>query len=139
MTVTGPLAVSLVLFTVGTEYGADVAFAGIVTILAPVVVDPRNPLWYGTSATVRFTTRFAFGAGLAVTVKDAAVPSVTGEVPAEIVITGCDCAAAGPGNAAANARESARNRTARGRSVRLTPATATPASRPNDPRPLLAR
>ena len=40
------------------------------------------------SDTVRFTVRAALGAALAVSVKDAAVPSVTGEVPAAMVMVG---------------------------------------------------
>ena len=41
-----------------------------------------------SSETVRLTSRFAVGAGFAFIVKLAAVPSVTGDVPAEIVTSG---------------------------------------------------
>ena len=43
---------------------------------------------FGASATLRFTVRFAAGAGTALTVKLAPAPSVTGDVPGTIVTTG---------------------------------------------------
>ena len=57
----------------------------IVTILAPSFPAATKSL-PAASDTVRFTVRLALGAGLAVTVNSAAVPSVTGDVPAAMVI-----------------------------------------------------
>ena len=87
VTVTSPSGSSVVSAVVGTEWVAVVVLAVIVTVLAPSSPDAKKSLPVA-SATVRFTVRSALGAESAVTVKVAAVPSVTGEVPAAIVIAG---------------------------------------------------
>ena len=59
----------------------------IVTVLAPSFPAATKSL-PAASDTVRFTVRLALGAGFAVTVNCAAVPSVTGDVPGAMVIVG---------------------------------------------------
>ena len=62
-----------------------VPLPGITTVFAPVApAAAKSPLWL----TVRFTVRFEGGAGLAVTVNCAPVPSVTGDVPGWMVTMG---------------------------------------------------
>ena len=78
---------------VGTECVAVVAPMAIVTVLEPSSPDATKSL-PAASATVKFTVRSAAGAESAVTVKVAAVPSVTGEVPAAMVMVGVELAAA---------------------------------------------
>ena len=87
VTVTSPSGSSVVSAWVGTEWVAVVVLAVIVTVFEPSSPDATKSL-PEASATVRFTVRLALGAELAVTVNCAAVPSVTGDVPAAIVIVG---------------------------------------------------
>ena len=67
---------------------ALVELAAIVTVLASSFPDATKSL-PSASDTVRFTVSSAVGAGLAVTVNSAAVPSVTAEPP-EIVMIGIE-------------------------------------------------
>ena len=62
--------------------------AGIRTVLPAPWLPEATKSAFGASATVRLTSRFAVGAGSALTVNVAAVPSVTGDVPRAIVTSG---------------------------------------------------
>ena len=67
---------------------AVVAPAAMPTILPLPSLPAATKSAFGASATVRFTVRLALGALLAVTVKVAIVPSVTGEGPAAMLTSG---------------------------------------------------
>ena len=79
--VTEPLGSSVVSLVVGIV-SVVVPVVGIVTVRVPVVT-PKSPLW----VTATLTDRSFPGAGLALTVKVASVPSVT-VLPAVMLISG---------------------------------------------------
>ena len=88
VTVTSPEASSTASATVATEYTLEVSPAENARVLAPSLPAATKSL-PDTSATVSATVSPPAGAALDnVTVNSAAVPSVTGEVPAAIVATG---------------------------------------------------
>ena len=88
MTLTSPFASSTVSATVATVYVLEVSPALNARVFEPSLVEATKSL-PAASATVSEMVRPPVGAGVdSSTVNDAAVPSVTGEVPALIVAAG---------------------------------------------------
>ena len=88
VTFTGPLASSTVSATVATEYVLEVSPALKARVLAPSLAAATKSL-PEASATVSAIDRPPVGAAVErVTVNEAAVPSVTGDVPALMVAAG---------------------------------------------------
>ena len=88
VTLTSPLASSTVSATVATEYVLEVSPLAKVRVFEPSLDEATKSL-PEASATVRAMVRPPSGAAVdSSTVNDAAVPSVTGEVPALMVAAG---------------------------------------------------
>ena len=88
VTLTSPFASSTVSDTVATEYVFEVSPASKARVLEPSLAEATKSL-PDASATVSAIVKPPVGAGVdRSTVNDAAVPSVTGEVPALIVAAG---------------------------------------------------